>query len=155
MNGTWVLDVVANRPPKGKPLRTLVVVEQHTKVILAIEPGQFVVGQQIANCLNRVAAKHGYPKMISTDNGVTFSSEALESWAGEHRVVQHFHDPHKPAMGSSAKVLQALKAALSEGTVVAATPGLPPDYAQSLADWTARYNESRRKAWADDEPTQA
>ena len=46
--------------------------------------------------LNQLAARHGVPKRVQTDNGSEFISRAFDQWAYEQEVTFDFPRPGRP-----------------------------------------------------------
>ena len=69
MNEVWSMDFVADALFDGRKLRMLTVVDCYTRECLAIDVGQSLKGEDVANSLNRICAQRGLPKTIKTDNG--------------------------------------------------------------------------------------
>lgn len=133
-NEAWAVEVcdLSIKVAGWEKIQMFSVMAFSTRLILASESGLFVDGKQIADALDRVAAKHGYPKVISTDRGKAFSTEALRAWADKHGVKHHFRVGHKPTDDSSLRALQTLQNELRGGTSKVEAPGLKAEYAKDL-----------------------
>ena len=81
MNEVWSMDFVADALFDGRKLRMLTVVDCYTRECLAIDVGQSLKGEDVANSLNRICAQRGLPKTIKTDNGSEFISKVMDKWA--------------------------------------------------------------------------
>lgn len=46
--------------------------------------------------LDRIAERDGYPRMIVSDNGSEFTSNAMLRWQQEHALEWHYIAPSKP-----------------------------------------------------------
>ncbi|WP_245497252.1 IS3 family transposase [Mesorhizobium sp. M5C.F.Ca.IN.020.32.2.1] len=53
-------------------------------------------GMRVARELDRLTTERGRPRMIVSDNGSEFTSNAILSWADQNRVEWHYIAPGKP-----------------------------------------------------------
>ena len=67
---------------------------------LVLEVDTSITGGRVARVLDEIAAKHGYPRTIVTDNGPEFTSRALDAWAYKRGVDLHFIEPGKPVQNA-------------------------------------------------------
>lgn len=90
------MDFVADNLFDGRKLRALAVVDQYSRECLAIHVGQRLTGEDVAQVMQHVAFKRGYPTYIKIDNGSEFISKTLDKWAFENQVTMDFSRPGKP-----------------------------------------------------------
>jgi putative transposase len=90
------MDFVADPLADGRRFRSLAVVDIFTRECLAIESGQKLKGEDVVRTLNRIKTSRGAPKMIHSDNGSEFCSQAMDLWAYRHGVRMAFSRPSKP-----------------------------------------------------------
>jgi putative transposase len=95
-NERWSMDFVHDMLFDGRRLRVLNVVDDFTRECLAIEVDTSVGGQRVGQVLDRVIAERGRPDILLTDNGPEFTGRALDAWAHERGIKQHFIEPGKP-----------------------------------------------------------
>jgi putative transposase len=62
-------------------IRALNIVDDCTRVGVAIEVDFSLPGERVARALDRAAAHYGWPERIVVDNGPEFRSRALDQWA--------------------------------------------------------------------------
>lgn len=96
VNARWSLDFVHDQLAPGRRFRILNIVDDVTRECLAAIPDTSISGKRVARELTAVIAKRGKPKMIVSDNGSEFTSNAILSWAGEQCVEWHYIAPGKP-----------------------------------------------------------
>ncbi len=96
----WSMDFVSDSLFDGRQIRVLNVVDDCTRMSVAMEVGQSLSGQHVARVLDRAAARYGWPESIVTDNGPEFTSKALDQWAWERGVHLHFIQPGKPVQNA-------------------------------------------------------
>jgi putative transposase len=99
-NDRWSMDFMSDQLADGRRIRTLNIVDDHTRECLAIEVDTSLSGYRVCRVLDRVVADRGHPKRIITDNGPEFISKALDRWAYEHRVEHQFIQPGKPVQNA-------------------------------------------------------
>lgn len=99
-NDRWSMDFMSDQLANGRRIRTLNIVDDHTRECLAIEVDSSLSGHRVCRVLDRVVAERGHPKRILTDNGPEFTSRALDRWAYEHCVELQFIQPGKPVQNA-------------------------------------------------------
>ena len=95
-NDCWTMDFVSDALFDGRRVRALTVIDQHTRECLAIHADQSIRGEQVVAVLKHLAARHGVPKRVQTDNGSEFASRAFDKWAYEQGVTLDFSRPGRP-----------------------------------------------------------
>lgn len=95
-NERWSLDFVSDQLTDGRRLRILCVVDDCTRECLALVADTSLSGGRVARELDRIIAQRGKPKMIVSDNGTEFTSNAILTWADRSRVDWHYIAPGKP-----------------------------------------------------------
>ena len=94
------MDFMSDQLACGRRIRTLNIVDDHTRECLAIEVDASIGGGRVCRVLDRTVASRGRPKRILTDNGPEFTGKALDRWAYEHRVKLEFIEPGKPTQNA-------------------------------------------------------
>ena len=95
-NERWSLDFIADQMTDGRRFRMLAIVDDCTRECLALVADTSMSGVRGARELDRLLAERGRPKMIVSDNGSEFTSNAILGWAGAARVEWHYIAPGKP-----------------------------------------------------------
>lgn len=95
-NARWSLDFVHDQFASGRRFRVLNIVDDATRECLASIPDTSISGRRVARELTALIGKRGKPGTIVSDNGTEFTSNAMLSWAEEHRIAWHFIAPGKP-----------------------------------------------------------
>jgi len=96
VNARWSLDFVHDQFALGRRFRILNIVDDVTRECLAAIPDTSISGKRVARELTALIDARGKPKMIVSDNGTEFTSNAIPSWAKEHRVEWHYIAPGRP-----------------------------------------------------------
>ena len=96
VNARWSLDFVHDQLAHGRRFRILNIVDDVTRECLAAIPDTSISGKRVARELTMLIGTRGKPQMIVSDNGTEFTSNAILSWAKDHRVEWHYIAPGKP-----------------------------------------------------------
>jgi len=95
-NQIWVLDFVSDVLQSGRRFRAFNVEDQLTRMGLGVEVDTSLPGSRVVRVLDRIAAEHGKPEMIVSDNGTELTSNAMLKWAEENGIAWHYIAPGKP-----------------------------------------------------------
>lgn len=95
-NDRWAMDFVSDATTDGKRFRILTLVDTCTRCAPGVVIERSISGSRVVRFLDQLAAKRGYPKSITVDNGPEFVSNALDQWAHAHGVTLYFSRPGKP-----------------------------------------------------------
>lgn len=99
-NDTWSMDFMHDVLMTGRKFRTLNVIDDFNREVLAIDP-QFSIGSnKVVKVLERVLKERGQPRMIRVDNGPEFISSILADWCNSKGIKLHHIQPGKPNQNS-------------------------------------------------------
>ena len=90
-NARWSLDFVHDQLAYGRRLRILNIVDDVTRECLAAIPNSSISGKRATRELTMLIERRGKPRMIVSDNGTEFTSNAVLHWSKEHRVRVALH----------------------------------------------------------------
>ena len=90
------LDFVHDQLACGRRFRILNIVDDVTRECLAAIPDTSISGRRVTRELIAVIEERGKPRMIVSDNGTEFTSNAVLRWSKEHQVEWHYIAPGKP-----------------------------------------------------------
>jgi transposase InsO family protein len=96
VNARWSLDFVHDQFAQGRRFRILNIVDDVTRECLGAIPDTSISGKRVARELSMLIGIRGRPKMIVSDNGTEFTSNAILSWAKDHGVGWHYIAPGRP-----------------------------------------------------------
>jgi putative transposase len=96
VNERWSMDFVHDQLADGRRLRTLNIVDDHSRECLAIEADTSLSGRRVARVLQRLVEQRGRPQRLLMDNGPEFTSQALDNWAYAQQIKLQFIEPGKP-----------------------------------------------------------
>jgi len=96
INERWSLDFVHDQLADGCWLRTLNIVNDHSRECLAIETDTSLSGRRVTRVLQRPIEDRGRPQRLLMDNVPEFTSQALDNWAYSQEIKLQFIEPGKP-----------------------------------------------------------
>jgi putative transposase len=135
VNARWSLDFVHDQFALGRRFRILNIVDDVTRECLAAVPDTSISGKRVARELTVLIGMRGKPRMIVSDNGTEFTSNAILGWAKDHRVEWHYIAPGKPMQSFNGRMRDEL---LNESLFI------DLDQARQLIGaWTNDYNTAR------------
>lgn len=92
----WADDFVHDRCANGESLKCLVVVDEYSRLCLAIEVGGRVNASRVIDVLKGLIAAHGLPRYIRSDNGPEFVAHAIKRWLAASGISTAYIEPGKP-----------------------------------------------------------
>ena len=95
-NDRWSLDFVSDQLTGGRRFRVLTVVDDCTRECLGLVADTSLSGLRVARELDRIIEGRGKPKMIVSNNGSEFTSNAILQWTDRTKVEWHYIAPGKP-----------------------------------------------------------
>jgi len=91
------MDFMADGLSSGRAFRTLNVIDDFNREVLAIEADHSLPSARVIRVLDRIGEERGYPRKIRVDNGPEFISNGLASWATKNNIQLQHIQPGKPA----------------------------------------------------------
>ena len=95
-NEVWAMDFVSDQLLNNRRIRGLTIIDVFSRYCHGVELDTSITGIAVVRVLDRIGAFCGYPRAITVDNGPEFTSKAMRSWAGRHRVELRYSRPGKP-----------------------------------------------------------
>jgi putative transposase len=138
-NERWSLDFVSDQLNDGRRFRVLAVVDDCTRENLALIADTSISGTRVARELTALIAEYGRPKMIVSDNGSEFTSNAILAWTDTARVEWHYIAPGKPMQNAFIESFNGrLRDELLNETLFSSLP-----HARAMLTlWRADYNNT-------------
>lgn len=102
-NHVWTLDFVFDRTLDGRQLKILSVLDEYTRLCLALRAGRSLTGSDVTRVLDRVVAEHGAPALLRSDNGPESIGLVLVEWALDRKGETKYIEPGKPWQNPSWK----------------------------------------------------
>ena len=95
-NHVWSYDFVFDGTDDGRTLKFLTVVDEFTRIGLAVACRRGFTSREVIMVLEELVAQWGRPECMRSDNGGEFIAAAVQRWLREHLVGTHFIDPGSP-----------------------------------------------------------
>lgn len=99
-NELWAMDFVSDSFSNGRRFRVLAVKDLFTHESVLLHVDRSISGANVADALEIVCRRRGYPQAIVVDNGPEFISRALDEWAEPNGVKLQFIQPGKPVQNA-------------------------------------------------------
>ena len=139
-NDRWSLDFVSDQLTDGRRFRVLTVVDDCTRECLALVADTSLSGLRVARELETLITSRGRPRMIVSDNGTEFTSNAILGFADRQRIDWHYIAPGKPIQNAFIESFNGrLRDELLNETLF---PSLT-QVRSTVAAWRADYNLNR------------
>ena len=95
-NHVWTYDIVFDAVASGRTLKVLTVVDEFTRVALAVHGAHSITARTVKAVLAELFAAHGAPAVMRSDNGGEFVASEVVDWL-EETGTETFHiAPGKP-----------------------------------------------------------
>ncbi len=139
-NQRWSTDFVQDVLTDGRRFRIWALVDDFTRECLALVADTSISGRRVARELDRVVELRGRPRMIVSDNGTEFTSNAMLDWASANGVEWHFIAPGKPMQNG---FIESLNGRLRDECLNEHLFRGLADARRIIDDWRADYNHAR------------
>lgn len=95
-NQVWSIDFMSDSLWDGRKFRTLNIIDDFNRQILAVEVDTSLPALRVIRVLERLKESRGLPQMIRVDNGPEFISAKLDLWCNDNGIKLIFIRPGKP-----------------------------------------------------------
>jgi putative transposase len=92
----WALDFMYDTLYYGRSFRTLNVIDESNREVLAIEVDLSLPAARVVRVMEQLEEMVGLPKAIRLDNGSELRSAIFTSWCAEKGIELKFIQPGKP-----------------------------------------------------------
>jgi putative transposase len=96
----WTLDFIQDRLFNGRLFRGSTMMDEFTRVDLALELNYSFPSKCVKDVLDDVAREFGYPKYVRVDNRTELISKLMQEWSEQHDVELLFIQPGKPTQNA-------------------------------------------------------
>ena len=96
INERWSMDFVADKLSDGRRIRVLTIEDNYSRLALGTITDNSIGGVRVIRELEQIMKVRGKPKMIISDNGTEFTSNAVIKWSMEQGISWHYITPGKP-----------------------------------------------------------
>lgn len=95
-NAVWAVDFMSDTLYGGRRFRTLNLLDEGVREVLAIEVDTSMPAERVVRVLEQVIAWRGQPQAIRLDNGPEFIAERFTAWCAERGIALWHIQPGKP-----------------------------------------------------------
>jgi putative transposase len=95
-NVVWALDFMSDTLYGGRRFRTLNILDEGVREVLAIEVDTSLPAERVIRVLEQVTAWRGHPQAIRLDNGPEFLADRFATWCADRGIALRFIQPGKP-----------------------------------------------------------
>ena len=95
-NHVWAYDFVQARTHDGRAFRMLTVIDEFSRMCLAIEVARHIRHDDVLHILTDLFTEHGAPDHIRSDNGSEFTAIAVREWLPRVGVQTLYIEPGSP-----------------------------------------------------------
>lgn len=99
-NRVWSLDFMSDSLGSGRRFRTLNILDDFNREVLAIEIDTSLSALRVIRVLDQLKQTRGLPGYIRVDNGPELTSGLLKEWAQANKVKLLFIQPGKPTQNA-------------------------------------------------------
>ncbi len=99
-NVVWALDFMHDTLYYGKPFRTLNVIDDYNREVLAIEIDTSLPAAGVVRTLEQLGEVYGLPQALRLDNGPELRSAVLAQWCEDNHIELRYIQPGKPSQNA-------------------------------------------------------
>jgi len=92
----WTWDFIADATIRGGALRTLTILDEHTKECHVLRADRALKSQDVLEWLQKAIQEHGTPEYLRSDNGSEFIAKIVQDWLGKNQIKTIYIDPGSP-----------------------------------------------------------
>lgn len=95
-NEVWSMDFMSDSLIDGRKIRTLNIMDDYNREVMAIEVGLSYPALRVVRTLNQLKEISGLPKKIRVDNGPEFIAKVFQQWCKDNEIEIQYTQPGKP-----------------------------------------------------------
>ena len=99
-NEVWSADFMSDTLYHGTRFRTLNIIDDSNREVLAIEVDTSLRAERVIRVLDRLKTERELPHMIRVDNGPEFLAQTLHDWGQANRVLIYHSQPGRPTQNA-------------------------------------------------------
>jgi putative transposase len=96
LNQIWALDFMSDALYGGRKIRTLNVIDEGNREVLAVEVATSIPSVRVVRILDELVQTYGQPQALRMDNGPELTAEVLQAWCQERGIDPRHIQPGKP-----------------------------------------------------------
>jgi putative transposase len=124
----------------GRRFRILNIVDDVTQECLTAIPDTSISGKRVGRELTTLVEGRGKPRMVVSDNGTEFTSNAILRWQREHAIEWHYIAPGKPMQNG---YIESFNGRMRD-ELLNESLFLDLEARQIISAWVADYNTARQ-----------
>jgi putative transposase len=136
----WSLDFVMHTLVSGRRFRIRTVVDDFTRECLGLVADTSLTAPRVIRELNRIVEGRSCPRMIVSDNGTEFTSNAILARQEEHGVERHYIAPGKPMQNG---LIESFNGKLRDECLNETPFANLPEVREIIEAWRIDYNTNR------------
>lgn len=95
-NAVWAVDFMSDTLYGGRRFRTLNLLDEGVREVLAIEVDTSLPAERVIRVLEQVTAWRGQPQAIRLDNGPEFLADRFAAWCQARQIALRYIQPGQP-----------------------------------------------------------
>jgi len=103
LNQIWALDFMSDAVYGGMKFRTLNVIDEGNREVLAVEMATSIPSVRVVRLLDELVQLSDRPVALRMDNGPELTAYALQEWCEEHAIDPRHIQPGKPDQNAFVK----------------------------------------------------
>ncbi|MBN9597823.1 MAG: IS3 family transposase [Afipia sp.] len=139
-NLRWSLDFVMDTLASGRRFRILTLVDDFTRECLGLVIDTSLTARRVLRELDQIIESRGCPRMIVSDNGTEFTSNAVLAWQEELGIDWHYIAPGKPMQNG---FVESFNGRLRDECLNEHLFANLNEARQIIEDWRIDYNTNR------------
>ncbi len=139
-NTGWAMDFTRDTLTTGRVFRTLNLIDEFNREVLAIEIDLPLPAERVIRVLEQVKVWRCLPLSIRVDNGPEFIADALSEWGRENGVALNFIPPGKPQKNG---FVERFNRSFREDVLDCYLFDTLDEVREAAWEWMMEYNEER------------
>jgi putative transposase len=136
----WSMDFMHDTLYHGKRFRTLNVIDEGVREVLAIEVDTSLPAERVIRVLEQLKESRPLPRQIRVDNGPELVSSKLVAWCENHQVRLHHVQPGRPMQNG---YVERFNKSFRNEVLDANLFGSLTEVREAVHQWMIDYNEER------------
>jgi putative transposase len=137
---SWSMDFMRDTLASGRAFRTLNLIDEFNREVLAIEVDTSLPSARVIRVLKQLSEWRPLPQSIRVDNGPEFIAEALAEWSTENGVTLNFIAPGQPQKNG---FIERFNRSFREDILDCYLFDTLDEVRDAAWDWQIEYNEER------------
>ncbi len=150
-NVVWAVDFMSDTLYGGRRFRTLNLLDEGVREVLAIEVDTSLPAERVVRVLEQVIAWRGQPQAIRLDNGPEFLADRFATWCADRGIALRYIQPGQPNQNA---FVERFNRTFRHEVLDAYVFESLDQVREISAEWMREYNEERPHDTLDGMPDQ-